>query len=118
MKRYIQAHHIVNDDVDYTMEFENKIDVMRWLDIAEPKIRKYLKSLQTDTTYYEVDDVSWGKDCFQIPIFQGDFRKPDKYFEVDKFKFCYDPDDVYDRTAIEQLNDKLDEFLDEFSYKL
>lgn len=101
----------------YTMTYENKVDVMKWLDTAESRIRKYLKTLETDTTYYEVDDVSWGTDCFRIPIFKGDFRKPGRTTEVDAFKFCYDPDDVFERSAEQQLAEKLYEFIDDFSFR-
>ena len=101
----------------YTMTYENKVDVMKWLDTAESRISKYLKTLQTDTTYYEVDDVSWGTDCFRIPIFKGDFRKPGRTTEVDAFKFCYDPDDVFERSAEQQLDEKLYEFIDDFSFR-
>ena len=121
MKRYIKSQDIINindDGDDVTMNFDNKIDVMKWLDIAEPRIRKFLNTLKTNTTFYEVDDIAWGKDCFQIPIFKCDYRTPGKMLEFDKFKFCYDPDDVFDRTALEQLNDKLDEFIDDFSYRV
>ena len=101
----------------YTMTYENKVDVMKWLDTAESQIRKYLKTLKTDTTYYEVDDVSWGTDCFRIPIFKGDSRKPGRTIEVDAFKFCYDPDDVFERSAEQQLDEKLYEFIDDFSLR-
>lgn len=101
----------------YTMTYENKVDVMKWLDTAESRIRKYLKTLETDTTYYEVDDVSWGTDCFRIPIFKGDFRKSGRTTEVDAFKFCYDPDDVFERSAEQQLDEKLYEFIDDFSFR-
>lgn len=113
--------NIVNaasDTTGYTpMTYENKIDVMKWLDTAESRIRKYLKTLTTDTTFYEVDDVSWGTDCFRIPIFKGDFRKPGRTIEIDAFKFCYDPDDVFERDAEQQLDEKLYEFIDEFSFR-
>lgn len=125
MKRYIKTDtntsiDIINidDGEDYTMSFDDKMNVMQWLDVAESKIRNYLKSRRTDSTYYEVDDVSWGTDCFEIPIFKGDTQKPGKTYEIDKFRFCYDLDDVFERTALEQLHDAVDEFIDNLSYTM
>lgn len=110
MKRYIRN--------SYTMDHENKFEVMKWLDSAADAISRFCKAHSNDDIYYEVDDVSWGTDCINVPVFQGSFKDPRKYKKIDEFRFCYDSDDSFDRTAEEQLSDKLDEFLDLLSYRI
>lgn len=104
------------DVPDYTpMDFDNKMDVMKWLDDAEKVIRKLCKEISNDKCFYEVDDVRWGTDCFEIPIFKGYWNEdplsgPGRYEQYDLFRFCYDRDDTFERSAEEQLKDALDEF--------
>lgn len=104
MKRYIRN--------SYTMDHQNKLKVMEWLDDSAERISRFCKQHSNDTTYYEVDDVSWGTDCINIPVFQGSFDDPRKRKQIDSFRFCYDPDDVFERSAEDQLAEELDEFLD------
>ena len=110
MKRYIHSSHI--------MDHENKLEVMKWLDRAVGEISQFCRKHFTDTTYYETDDVSWGTDCINIPIFEGRFDNPRRSRKIDEFRFCYDPEDTFERSAEEQLADKLDEFLDSLSYRI
>ena len=98
------------------MDFDNKMDVMKWLDDAEKVIRKLCKEISNDKYFFEIDDVRWGTDCFEIPIFKGYWEEeplsgPGRYEQYDLFRFCYDQDDVFERSAEEQLKDALDEFL-------
>lgn len=59
-----------------------------------------------------VDDVKWGKDRFEIPIFIS--PSPRKTEQVASFKWVFDPDDE-DYDASEQVHLKLDEFLQEWN---
>lgn len=98
------------------MDFDNKMDVMKWLDDAEKVIRKLCKEISNDKYFFEIDDVRWGTDCFEIPIFKGYWNDdplsgPGRYEQYDLFRFCYDRDDTFERSAEEQLKDELDEFL-------
>ncbi len=110
MKRYIRS--------SYTMSHENKLDVMKWLDTAATKINKFCKEHSNDIHYYEVDDVSWGTDCINIPVWEGSMDKPDDYRMIREFRFCYDRDDVFERSAEEQLKDAVDEFLEFLSHRV
>lgn len=110
MKRYIKSN--------YTMDFDNKFEVMTWLDYAEKKIVNFCKVYSGNKYYYEVDDVAWGTNSFAIPVWRGDneedlrrmskgkFPRP---VNIDTFKFRYDPED--DRSAIDQVDDAVSEFL-------
>lgn len=107
MKRYIKS-------TEYTpLDFDNKMDVMKWMDIAEARIRQFCKTLSTKDYYYEVDDVSWGSSSFQIPVFKGSKSDPKDYHQAYVFKFYYDEDDG---SAIKQLNHALDEWIDDIEY--
>ena len=107
MKRYIKS-------TEYTpLDFDNKLDVMKWLDTAEARIRDFCKTSSTDTYYYEVDDVSWGHSSFQIPVFKGSKSNPRDYHQVYVFKFYCDEDDG---PVIEQLNNALDEWIYDIEY--
>ena len=118
MKKYIKS--------DFTMDFDNKFKVMEWLEYASNKIDKLVRSKSTEDAHWEIDDVSWGTNCFDVPIFIG--RMPKKlnqkpyYEEYDRFRFCYDPeddpDDEYNLAPQEQLDEKLDEFLDNLEYRI
>jgi len=111
-----------NRTIESSSDAADNIDIMPWLNIAEREIREHLKSFCTDTTYYEVDDIKWGKDCFEIPIFKGSFKgntaRPGQTQEIDAFRFYYDPDDVFERDIEGQVVDKLEEFLDEFDFNI
>lgn len=106
MKRYIR-------NAQYTMDHDNKMEVMGWLDFAESKIAQFCKEHSAGEYYYEVDDVSWGTDCFSIPIFRGSNSDPRNRKLFGEFRFGYDPEDVYHRDAEEQVEEKVDDFIDD-----
>lgn len=109
MKRYIRS-------AQYTMDHDNKMDVMKWLDTAEHLIHKFCKDHSNDEFYYEIDDVSWGTDCFSIPVFKGDRSNPKNYKKVMEFRFTYDPDDVFERSAEDQVEEETRDFIYDLSY--
>ncbi len=57
---------------------------------------------------YQLDDVRWGKDAFAFDVYDKDAVMLDTAIET--FYFRYDPDDVFERTAEQQLEDKLNEY--------
>lgn len=61
-----------------------------------------------------VDDVKWGSDRFEVPVFVS----PSPYVskEVTKFKFVYDPDDEDYPDPADQMHVRLDEFIQDWNY--
>lgn len=59
-----------------------------------------LKDLLPDHLY--VDDIAEGPNCFRLSIWRDGAMTP-----CQTFTFCYDAEDVFDRTDIEQLIDEL-----------
>ena len=107
------------------MDFDNKFEVMKWLDYAEKKIVNFCKAYSDNKYYYEVDDVTWGTNSFAIPVWRGDKEEDlrlmsrgrlPKPINIDTFTFRYDPDD--DRSAIDQVDDAVAEFLRDLRYRI
>lgn len=113
----------ITSSTDYTMDFDNKMDIMKLLDYAEPILREICEDYSTAINYYEVDDVSWGTNRFSIPIFDREYpslaknRMPRERL-LNTFTFVYHPDDVLERSAMEQLQDALDEFIEELKMQI
>ena len=100
MKRYIRNNQ-------YTMEHDNKMKVMQWLDIAEPEINKFCKA-HSGKHYYEIDDVTWGTDYINIPIYEGWIDRPRSRRLFKEFTFRRDsntPESAVERLLINQVHD-------------
>lgn len=76
------------------------------LNIAETKIQELL----SPNLY--IDDIAWGTDCFRIPIWRypSDTRAPFPEYPCQVFSFYYDPDDMFNRSDLEQLTDEINRF--------
>lgn len=111
MKRYIRS-------TQYTMDYDDKLQVMKWLDSAESKIWKFCRDHSDGDVFYEIDDVSWGTDCFNIPVFKGDRISPNNYRKVSEFRFCYDPDDVFERSVESQVEQETNDFIYDLAYMI
>lgn len=51
------------------------------------------------------DDWQWNNTCFQFVIISGE---PPKEKISDPYRFCFDAEDVFERTVIEQVWDWID----------
>lgn len=57
---------------------------------------------------YQLDDMRWGKNAFAFDVYDEDAEMLDA--AIGTFYFWYDSDDVFERTAEQQLEDKLNEY--------
>lgn len=60
-----------------------------------------------------VDDVKWGKDRFEVPIFIA--PDPRNVEEVAKFRFVFDPEDEDYPDIEDQMHVRLAEFIEDWS---
>lgn len=85
-----------------------KIDYMQLLELSEERIWQCLPK------DYEIDDVGWGDEVFQINVFDAKFRPdkdgfslPSKF--VDRFRF-YRRDGEAEEAVMDRWNRELEEF--------
>lgn len=96
MKRVVRAS-VLNED-----------ELLELLDEASAAITKKCETRNLDEY---VDDVKWGKDRFEIPIFVS--PTPTNTHQVAVFRFIYDTDE--EESIEEQMHIQLDEFMQEWS---
>lgn len=96
MKRLIRASEFSEDEI---------------LDLLDEAVSILKNECDTRGKDEYVDDIKWGSDRFEIPI----FISPDPMHteEVAEFLFVYDPDE--EESINEQMHIQLDEFLNDWN---
>ena len=88
------------------------MDIYKLMDMAGKELNKRftdLDSIESPANEIYTDDWQWNDTAFQFSVF-GLSGEHNQYTEnLGTFRFCYDAEDVFERSAEEQLMDWLDE---------
>lgn len=77
------------------------MEIYKLMEIAQEKVRERL------TTNQYTDNWQWNERCFQFEVLETTESYEESY---GTFRFCYDSEDVFERTAEEQLLDWINEW--------
>ena len=86
---------------------DSKLEDIKMMNLVELAMNK-VNAILRDSNMY-ADDWCWNDDetVIQFEVFKAVKPGMDKSFGT--YRFCYDNNDVFDRTAEEQLNDWVEE---------
>ena len=102
MKRYIHSNTEMTEDY-----------LLQLMEQAKEHIRDAIERAGLSDVEY-IDDLSWGKNGFKIPIFQYGKRLFDEK-QIDEFYWSYDEldEEEFGETAEDQMLSKLERFIED-----